>query len=214
VDVWGRASGGPVFSALPEKTGEKRGAGLRFGACCGYNSSKSRFFSRFEHTYAPCGRYGARRLLWYNQIREQLRLNSCGKNALRSKPVWQYEFAEALVGAGLCSARQKAAVLRNSLANSIAPAHLVVGADAHIGPVGSCEFAEDSRKTGISCGRTESCAPTGESEGRCRGRRLCRPIERLRIRQRFPYKRCILPGRCVPASGRPTSVTLLRRERL
>ena len=61
-------------------------------------------------------------------------MNSCGKNALRSKPVWQYEFAEALVGAGLCSARQKAAVLRNSLANSIAPAHLVVGADAHIGP--------------------------------------------------------------------------------
>ena len=44
--------------------------------------------------------------------------------------------------------------------------------------------------------------------------RLCRPIERLRIRQRFPYKRCILPGRCEPASGRPTSVTLLRRERL
>ena len=68
MDVWGRASGGTVFSALPEKTGEKRGAGLRFGACCGYNSSKSRFFSRFEHTYAPCGRYGARRLLWYTDF--------------------------------------------------------------------------------------------------------------------------------------------------
>ena len=50
-----------------------------------------------------------------------------------------------------------------------------VGADAHIGPLGSYEFAEEYRKTGISCGRTESSAPTGESEGRCRGRRLCRP---------------------------------------
>ena len=50
---------------------------------------------------------------------------------------------------------------------------LIVGADAYIGPLGSCEFAEDFRKT-----------------------------------------RCNLPGRCVPASGRPTSVTLLRRERL
>jgi len=30
-----RASGGPIFSVLPEKMGEKRGAGVRFGACCG-----------------------------------------------------------------------------------------------------------------------------------------------------------------------------------
>ena len=50
---------------------------------------------------------------------------------------------------------------------------LVVGADDSVGPLGSHEFAEDSRKV-----------------------------------------RCILPGRCVPASGRATSVTLLRRERL
>ena len=210
----GRASGGPAFSALPEKTGEKRGAGLRLGACCGHNSSKSRFFSRFEHTYAPCGRYGTRRLLWYNQIREQLRLNSCGKNALRSKPVWQYEFAEALVGAGLCSARQKAAVLRNSLANSIAPAHLVVGADAHIGPVGSCEFAEDSRKTGISCGRTESCAPYRKSNAVVGADDSVGPLESHEFAEEFRKKRRVLHGQCVPASGRPTSVTLLRRERL
>ena len=26
-----------------------------------------------------------------------------------------------------------------------------VGADAHIGPLGSCEFAEDSRKNGAFC---------------------------------------------------------------
>ena len=27
--------GGPIFSALPEKIGEKRDTGVRFGACCG-----------------------------------------------------------------------------------------------------------------------------------------------------------------------------------
>ena len=30
----------------------------------------------------------------------------------------------------------------------------------HIGPLGSYEFAGDSRKTGTFCGRTESSAPT------------------------------------------------------
>ena len=55
-----------------------------------------------------------------------------------------------------------------------------------LGPLGSYEFAEEYRKNGISCGRTESSAPTGESEGSCRGRRLCRPIGQLRIRRRFP----------------------------
>ena len=30
----------------------------------------------------------------------------------------------------------------------------------HIGPLESCEFAEDFRKIGIFCGRTESSAPT------------------------------------------------------
>ena len=38
-----RASGGPFFSALPEKNGEKRGAGLRFGACCGCSLGKPLF---------------------------------------------------------------------------------------------------------------------------------------------------------------------------
>ena len=33
----------------------------------------------------------------------------------------------------------------------------------HIGPLGSCEFAENCRKTSISCGRTESSAPTRTS---------------------------------------------------
>ena len=55
-----------------------------------------------------------------------------------------------------------------------------------LGPLGSYEFAEEYRKNGISCGRTESSAPTGESEGSCRGRRLCRPIGQLRVRRRFP----------------------------
>ena len=48
----------------------------------------------------------------------------------------------------------------------------------------------------------------------CRGRCPHRPAGQLRICRRFPKKQSILPGRCVPASGRPTSVTLLRRERL
>ena len=61
-----RASGGPIFSALPEKMGEKRGAGLRFGACCGCGSGKHLFYSRYEHTDSPYGRYGTRRLLRYN----------------------------------------------------------------------------------------------------------------------------------------------------
>ena len=34
-----------------------------------------------------------------------------------------------------------------------------VGADAHIGPLGSYEFAEDSRKIGTSCGWTRGIRP-------------------------------------------------------
>ena len=58
-----RASGGPVFSALPEKTGEKRGAGLRFGACCGCKSGRHPIRSCCEHAQSPYGRYGTHRLL-------------------------------------------------------------------------------------------------------------------------------------------------------
>ena len=45
------------------------------------------------------------------------------------------------------------------------------------GSLGAYEFAEDSRKIGISCGRTESSAPTTRRgvKTTCRGRRLCRP---------------------------------------
>ena len=50
-----RASGGPIFSALPEKMGEKRGAGLRFGACCGCGSGKH-YFSVSANTHShPAG---------------------------------------------------------------------------------------------------------------------------------------------------------------
>ena len=34
-------------------------------------------------------------------------------------------------------------------ANPYALTHSLVGADAHIGPLGSCEFAEDYRKNGV-----------------------------------------------------------------
>ena len=50
-----RASGGPIFSALPEKMGEKRGAGLRFGVFCGYSSGKYLIFGCYEHTKSPYG---------------------------------------------------------------------------------------------------------------------------------------------------------------
>ena len=45
-----RISGGPFFSVLPEKNGEKRGAWLRFGAYYGYNSGKPQCLSLYEHT--------------------------------------------------------------------------------------------------------------------------------------------------------------------
>ena len=35
-----------------------------------------------------------------------------------------------------------------------------VGADAHIGPLESCEFAEDSRKNGAFCRAEQTPAPT------------------------------------------------------
>ena len=63
-----RASGGPIFSALPEKMGEKRGAGLRFGAFCGYSSGKYLIFGCYEHTKSPYGQYGTRRLLRYSEF--------------------------------------------------------------------------------------------------------------------------------------------------
>ena len=50
-----RTSGSPIFSVLPEKMGEKRGAGLRFGAFCGYSSGKYLIFGCYEHTKSPYG---------------------------------------------------------------------------------------------------------------------------------------------------------------
>ena len=90
-----RASGGPIFSVLPEKIGEKRGAGLRLVPAAGMIQASLDFFSRYEHTYSPYGRYGTRRLSWYDQVCEQLPLNGCGKSALHSKFAGQYEFAGA-----------------------------------------------------------------------------------------------------------------------
>ena len=77
------------------------------------------------------------------------------------------------VGADDSVRPQNAPVLRKAGAHTYVPACFDVGADAYIGPLGSCKFAADYRKNGAHCA-----------------------------------------GRCVPASGRPTSVTLLRRERL
>ena len=70
-----RASGGPIFSVLPEKMGGEKGRWGTFGAYCGYG---------FVTVHQICG---------------SLRLNVCGKNALRSKFAGQYEFALVLLTA-------------------------------------------------------------------------------------------------------------------
>ena len=61
-----RASGGPIFSVLPEKIGEKRDAGVRFGACCGCDFREILISGCYEHTDSPYESYGTRRLLRYN----------------------------------------------------------------------------------------------------------------------------------------------------
>jgi len=41
--------------------------------------------------------------------------------------------------------------LRKAAANTNASSHFSVGADAYIGPLGSCEFAENLRENGAFC---------------------------------------------------------------
>ena len=52
-------------------------------------------------------------------------------------------------GRRLCRPEQQAEIFRKFRANPQALAFFTVGADAHIGPLGSCEFAEDYRKNGV-----------------------------------------------------------------
>ena len=75
-----RASGGPVFSALPEKTGEKRGAGYVW-CILRVQFRRVLIFGCYEHTYSPYGRYGTRRLLRYTEFARQYRFA-----AVPSKP--------------------------------------------------------------------------------------------------------------------------------
>ena len=79
-------------------------------------------------------------------MERKLSIHRRNQNSMR-----QYNICTILVGAGLCSARLDAAVLQKSSANSHAPAYSFVGADAHIGPLGSCKFAEEYRKNGAFC---------------------------------------------------------------
>ena len=41
--------------------------------------------------------------------------------------------------------------LRKTASNTNASSHFSVGADAYIGPMGSCEFAENLRENGAFC---------------------------------------------------------------
>ena len=64
-----RASDGPIFSALPEKMGgEKSGAGTRLVRPAGTVQAGTCFYSRYEHTKSPHGRFGTRRLLRYTKF--------------------------------------------------------------------------------------------------------------------------------------------------
>ena len=63
-----RASGGPIFSVLPEKMGGEKGRWGTFGAYCGCGSGRNLIFSCCEHTKPPYVCYGTRRLLWYTDF--------------------------------------------------------------------------------------------------------------------------------------------------
>ena len=83
-----------------------------------------------------------------------------------------------LVGAGLCSARQDAAVLRKPSANSYAPACLGVGGDAHIAPTGCTAFYGSLRRIRNFLTGRQSRRPLQNVfavPALCRGGRLCLP---------------------------------------
>ena len=56
----------PLLFRLAGKEGGEKGRWGTVGACCGCGSGKHLFYSRYEHTDSPYGRYGTRRLLRYN----------------------------------------------------------------------------------------------------------------------------------------------------
>ena len=58
----------PLLFRLAGKEGGEKGRWDAFGACCGYYSGGYLFFSRYNHTYSPYGRYSTRRLLRYTKF--------------------------------------------------------------------------------------------------------------------------------------------------
>ena len=99
-----------------------------------------------------------------------------GAFVLCEKPAKQMQ----LVGAGLCSARQDAAVLRKPSANSYAPACLGVGGDAHIAPAGCTAFYGSLRRIRNFLTGRQSRRPLQKVfavPALCRGGRLCPPAE-------------------------------------
>ena len=87
---------------------------------------------------------------------------------------------------GLCKADDSvrpaagSTFLRKKHGTYVRTARFGVGAEAHIGPLGSCEFAVESRKIGAFCRADVGIGPY-EQTGKC-----------IRIRQRFLYNGCIL----------------------
>ena len=85
-------------------------------------------------------------------------------------------FQLACRGGRLCPPARNTTAGWSFAANSYAPSALTVGADAHIGPGGSYEFAEDFRKNGALCRADVGIGP------------YKRVGKRIRIRLGFPEK--------------------------
>ena len=109
-----RASGGPIFSVLPEKMGEKRALGDA-GCILRCDSGRNLIYRYYEHTYSPYVRFGTRRLLRYIRF------------------------------------------------------------------VGSCVLI-----SAVKTPCVRNLQGSTDSPRLCRGRRLCRPSGKFRIRRRFP----------------------------
>ena len=58
----------PHLFRLAGKDGGEKGLWDAFGASCGYSSGRNLFYSRYEHTKSPHGRFGTRRLLRYTKF--------------------------------------------------------------------------------------------------------------------------------------------------
>ena len=99
------------------------------------------------------------------------------------------------------SSSRQLQILCGFSANPQAPAHSIVGADAHIGPLGSCEFAEDFRKIGAFCRADVGIGPYRHKRRCLRIRRksaqICKPLPQnlsdSALPSRLPFRAAFSP---------------------